>query len=111
MASTDKHIQLFFNGELLADTKRAWRVLETSYPPVYYLSPEDIEMEYLALAAGSSWCEWKGQAVYYDVVHGEKLAEKAAWSFESAAGTVATGGPLNEHDVLFCNPCLMLQAE
>ena len=38
----DKHIQIIFNGEVIADTRRAFRVLETSHPPVYYLPPEDI---------------------------------------------------------------------
>lgn len=77
----DKHIQIFFNGELLADTHRAWRVLETSHPPVYYIPPEDIRMEYLNPAEGSSWCEWKGQAAYYDVVVGDKVAKKVAWTY------------------------------
>lgn len=78
---TNKQIQVFFNGVLLANTNRAWRVLETSHPPVYYLPPEDIKMEYLVPAAGGSWCEWKGQAAYYDVALGDKLAEKVAWTY------------------------------
>lgn len=78
---SDKHIQVFFNGELLADSRRAKRVLETSHPPVYYIPTEDIQMEYLTPAAGGSWCEWKGQAAYYNVAVGEKIAEKAAWAY------------------------------
>ena len=35
---TEKHIQIVFNGVVIADTRRAYRVLETSHPPVYYLS-------------------------------------------------------------------------
>jgi uncharacterized protein (DUF427 family) len=31
-----KHIQVIFNGIIIADTYRAKRVLETSHPPVYY---------------------------------------------------------------------------
>lgn len=77
----NKHIQVFFNGELLADTRRAWRVLETSHPPVYYIPPEDIRMEYLNPSEGGSWCEWKGQAAYYDVLVGDKVAEKGAWTY------------------------------
>jgi uncharacterized protein (DUF427 family) len=82
---TDKHIQVFFNGELLADTRQAWRVLETSHPPVYYLPPEDIRMDYLNPTEGSSWCEWKGRAAYYDVVVGDKVAEKVAWTYPRPA--------------------------
>lgn len=78
---TNKHIQVFFNGELLADTRRAKRVLETSHPPVYYIPPEDIQMEYLITSEGGSWCEWKGQAAYYDVAIKSKVAAKVAWTY------------------------------
>ena len=78
---TGKHISVYFNDELIADTWRAWRVLETSHPPVYYIPAADIRGEYLLSAQGGSWCEWKGQAVYFDIVVGEKAARKAAWSY------------------------------
>jgi uncharacterized protein (DUF427 family) len=80
---TGKHIQLFFNGQLLADTRRAQRVLETSHPPVYYIPSEDIRMDYLISSKGDSWCEWKGQAAYYDVAIGGKLARRAAWTYSN----------------------------
>lgn len=78
---TGKRIQVVFNGVLLADSRRAWRVLETSHPPVYYIPPEDIRMGCLRPAAGRSFCEWKGQAGYYDVLVGDKRAANAAWCY------------------------------
>jgi uncharacterized protein (DUF427 family) len=30
---TDKHLRVIFNGVLIAETRRALRVLETSHPP------------------------------------------------------------------------------
>ena len=44
-----KHIQIIFNGITIADSNDTYRVLETSHPPVYYIPPEDIEMEYRLL--------------------------------------------------------------
>jgi uncharacterized protein (DUF427 family) len=76
-----KHIRVIFNGVTIAETRRAKRVLETSHPPVYYLPPEDIKMEYLTPAAGGSWCEWKGQARYYNLAVGDKQAGQVAWSY------------------------------
>jgi uncharacterized protein (DUF427 family) len=76
-----KHIQVWFNGLLLVDTRRALRMLETSHPPVYYIPPEDIRMEFVFPASGSSFCEWKGQAGYLDVQVGERLAPRAAWRY------------------------------
>jgi uncharacterized protein (DUF427 family) len=32
-------------------------------------------------AAGSSLCEWKGHAAYYDVVVGDRVARDAAWCY------------------------------
>ena len=82
---TNKHIQIYFNGQLLASSRRANRVLETSHAPVYYLPPEDIHMEYLFPSKGASWCEWKGQAVYYDVAIEGRIAQKAAWCYPQPA--------------------------
>lgn len=79
--ATDKHIQVVFNGVVIADTRRAQRVLETSHPPVYYIPPEDVNMAYLETADGGSFCEWKGAARYYTVVVDGKRASNAAWYY------------------------------
>lgn len=76
-----RRIRVVFNGMVIADTRRAKRVLETSHPPVYYIPPEDIAMEHVKPAPGASFCEWKGQAIYYSVRVGERVAEKAAWAY------------------------------
>jgi len=56
--------------------------LETSHPPVYYVSPDDIKMEYLEpIASGRSFCEWKGVAGYYNLSIGDKLVRNAAWYY------------------------------
>jgi uncharacterized protein (DUF427 family) len=82
---SSKHIQVFFNGVVIADTRRAKRVLETSHPPVYYIPPEDIQMEYLTLTDRATWCEWKGRAAYYTIKVGEKQAPNAAWFYYQPA--------------------------
>jgi uncharacterized protein (DUF427 family) len=70
-----------FGGVVIADTRRAWRVLETSHPPNYYLPPDDVRTEHLIRARGSSMCEWKGVAVYHSVVVVPRRAERAVWSY------------------------------
>lgn len=81
MEDSDRHLQVIFNGVIVADTHSSKRVLETSHPPVYYIPPDDIEMTYLVRTLKGSWCEWKGQAGYYTVVVGEKQASNAAWFY------------------------------
>ena len=76
-----KHIRILFNGEVIADSNRAYRVLETSHPPVYYILPEDLNPDYVQDASGSSFCEWKGKASYKSVKVGEKLLNRVGWTY------------------------------
>jgi uncharacterized protein (DUF427 family) len=79
---TTKRVRVVFNGETIADTRRAQRVLETSHPPVYYVPREDVRMELLRPAALRTVCEFKGTAVYWTVQVGECSVDDAAWSYE-----------------------------
>lgn len=76
-----RHIEIVFNGVTIADTTRALRVLETSHPPVYYIPPEDIQMQYLLPSTRRTVCEWKGAAGYYHLQVGERRVENAAWTY------------------------------
>jgi uncharacterized protein (DUF427 family) len=78
---TTRRIRVVFNGETIADTRRALRVLETSHPPVYYIPPDDIRMEYVAQTPRKTLCEFKGGATYWTVKVSERLSENAAWSY------------------------------
>ncbi len=72
-----------FGGRTIADTTGAFRVLETSHPPNYYLPPADIAPGVLVRTQRSSYCEWKGMAHYFDVVVGEAVARDAAWGYHT----------------------------
>ncbi|MGK7874271.1 MAG: DUF427 domain-containing protein [Xenococcaceae cyanobacterium] len=78
---TTRHIQVIFNGEMIAETRRAKRCLETSHPPTYYIPVEDIKMEYLTRSSHSTYCEWKGQASYYNLTVGDRQAQNVAWYY------------------------------
>lgn len=80
-------ITIELGGEVIASTDRGWRVLETSHPPTYYLPRSAFQDGVLREAPGSSWCEWKGRARYFDLVTGTAVAAKAAWNYpEPTAG-------------------------
>lgn len=78
---SDRRIRVIFNGVVIADTRRAKRVLETSHPPGYYIPPEDIKMEHLTATGRSSYCEWKGRASYYTVTVGDRTAKDVGWTY------------------------------
>jgi uncharacterized protein (DUF427 family) len=91
---TARRLRVVFAGRTIADTVAGWRVLETSHPPVYYLPPADVDAGVLALAAGSSFCEFKGRASYYDLVAGPLRSERAAWFYPAPARAFA---PIANH--------------
>lgn len=74
-------IRIELGGTVIAETTRAIRTLETSHPPSYYIPPDDIAPGVLVPAQGSSFCEWKGHARYFDVIAGGERRERSAWSY------------------------------
>ena len=90
LEDTDAQIQVVFGGVVIADTCRSKRVSETSHPPVYYLPPEDVRLEYFTPALGRSLCEWKGQAGYYTITAGNKTADRSAWYYPNPTPAFAS---------------------
>ncbi len=84
---TGRHIMITFAGRIVAESTRAWRVCETSHPPVYYLPPDDIAEGVLVPAGGSSYCEFKGSATYWSLVVGGRSEPEVAWSYGRALAT------------------------
>ena len=89
-------VEVVLGGVRVASTRAAYRVLETSHPPTYYLPADAFAPGTLRPAEGSSFCEWKGRASYLDVLGGTTVAPRAAWTypeptppFEAIAGHVA----------------------
>ena len=79
---TTKHLRIELGGLNIASTNRAYRVLETSHPPVYYFPPEDVRLDLLTVVPdASSFCEWKGSAHYYDLVLEDRKVSNAAWFY------------------------------
>ncbi len=79
--SSAEIVELTLAGELIARSTDTVRVLETSHPPTYYLPTADFRPGVLQPAADSSWCEWKGQAVYYDLVVHDVRVDRGAWGY------------------------------
>ena len=74
-------VRIVFGGATIASTEDAWRVLETSHPPVYYLPRAAFSGCTLERASGHSFCEWKGEAVYWSILANGRRALRAGWSY------------------------------
>ncbi len=92
-----RHVRVLGGDVVVVDTRAAHRVLETSHPPTFYLPWVDVDRARLVEVGGGSFCEWKGQARYFDVVLGSVRLPRVAWSypdpidddFAAIAGSVA----------------------
>jgi uncharacterized protein (DUF427 family) len=76
-------------GDIVAETRRGLRVLETSHPPNYYFPPEDVVPGTLEPVTGASFCEWKGRARYFTVHGGRRTATAAAWAYDEPSPAFA----------------------
>ena len=79
-----KNLIVVVFGGILVETRDAFRVLETSHPPTYYLQAQDFRENALTAVSGSTFCEWKGEARYFDIqAPNGKIATRAAWDYPS----------------------------
>jgi uncharacterized protein (DUF427 family) len=76
-----RHVQVWRDGELLADTRRAVMLFETLLPPRYYIPPEDVVAE-LRPSRTRTACPYKGHATYRSPVVGGRPVEDLAWCYE-----------------------------
>lgn len=80
----ERRVVVTCGGEVVADSTRALRVLETSHPPAIYVPPEDVRGELLAPSqVRSTWCEFKGAASYLDAVVDSRRFRAVAWRYRS----------------------------
>jgi len=78
----ERRARIELAGEVLADSTRALRVLETSHPPTIYVPLGDTREQLLAAsAARPTWCEFKGAARYLDAVVRGRCVEAVGWLY------------------------------
>jgi uncharacterized protein (DUF427 family) len=86
LEESDELVEIELGGRVIASTTASWRVLETSHPPTYYLPRTAFLPGVLREAGGSTFCEWKGRAAYFDLVLGDRVVPGAAWTYPSPTG-------------------------
>ena len=76
-------------GRLVADSTSALRLDEASLPPVYYLPIGDVDKDLLRRSESHTYCPYKGDASYYDIVTGDGEISDATWTYEQPYDAVA----------------------
>jgi uncharacterized protein (DUF427 family) len=77
----DWRVRVIHARATVVDAPWAYRVLETSQPPAYYVPPEFVDLGLLARSDRRTFCEWKGVAGYADIVVGDERLADAAWTY------------------------------
>ena len=74
-------LKVIVHSVVLADTIKGYRTLETSHPPSYYFPPGDVAMDQLVANGYRTFCEWKGEARYFDLHSDGQIIRNVAWSY------------------------------
>ena len=83
LVRSDREVVVRAGDQVVARTGEAWRVLETSHPPTWYLPRSSVLESALSPSArASTTCEWKGAATYWDVLGPDGRHDGAAWSYQ-----------------------------
>jgi uncharacterized protein (DUF427 family) len=82
IARNEKRVRVSFAGKVIADSTRALRLQEASYPAVNYIPREDVDMSALAPTTHASHCPYKGDASYFTISAGGRSAANAVWSYQ-----------------------------
>lgn len=96
-----KRVKIEFNGQTIADTTRARRVLETFGAPVYYLPLSDVRHDLLTETPRHTVCEWKGLASYYSLRVGDRVLENVAWTYHDPKPGFEA---IRDHVAFYCAP-------
>jgi uncharacterized protein (DUF427 family) len=76
-------------GRVIADTRRALTLKESSYPAVQYIPRQDVDMALLQRTDHATYCPYKGECAYYSIPVGGERAANAVWTYETPYAAVA----------------------
>jgi len=80
LAPEPREVRIVRGSEPVACSTRAARVLETAHPPTYDIPWDDVARCLFQPEPGGSFCEWKGPALHWSLVDGERRLPSHAWS-------------------------------
>jgi len=89
ISAASRRVRVTFGGRVVADSRRALLLTESSYAPVAYMLRADVDMTVLKRTDHKSRCPYKGEASYYSIHVDGRTAQNAVWSYEQPLPDVA----------------------
>jgi uncharacterized protein (DUF427 family) len=78
---SSREVCAIFAGQTIAFTHRAMFLFETGHPTRYYVPPEDVRQDVLVATSRRTTCPYKGDASYWSIKLGDRIAEDAVWAY------------------------------
>jgi len=82
----NRRVEVLAGDTLVAASSHSMRALETGSPPAFYLPPDAVRAELLRPSSRRTFCEWKGEAEYFDVDGSDGIIRNAVWRYPDAEG-------------------------
>lgn len=79
---SDRHVQVFVDGQVVADSTHATLLFETGLPTRYYLPKPDVRMDLLTPTDLATSCPYKGDAHYWTVTVDGKAHKNLVWAYD-----------------------------
>ena len=79
-------VRVYFNRQLIADSKKMMLLRESDHLPLYYFPKEDVRMDCLQPSEHTTHSDLKGEGVFWHVQVGDKIANNAAFTFRNPPG-------------------------
>jgi uncharacterized protein (DUF427 family) len=100
ITSTEGRVVVKVAGAVVADTRAALTLQESTYPAVQYIPLADVDTTLLEPTATQSYCPYKGDASYYSIPAGGAKAVDAIWEYKQPRDAVAQ---IKEHIAFYPN--------
>jgi uncharacterized protein (DUF427 family) len=79
---TTRLLRVTVGGVALVDTTDTVIVFETSLAPRLYVDPSMVRTDLLRQSESTSYCNYKGDALYWSAAVGDVVHEDVAWSYQ-----------------------------
>lgn len=81
MTEFPRRVRAVFAGETVFDTRAGMLLYESALLPQLYVPRADVRAELLASTGHSTHCPFKGDASYWSIQAGDRVADNAVWGY------------------------------
>ncbi|MET7277449.1 DUF427 domain-containing protein [Kribbella sp. NPDC005582] len=89
IAKNPDRVVVKLGDQVLADTRDALSLQESTYPAVQYIPRDDVDFALLERTEHTTYCPYKGDASYYSIRPAGAAGVNAVWTYEQPYDAVA----------------------